>query len=472
MVEFNCNQENLKDELKLLINLFNTEKINKIDFNLRNDNGAIICTIDIFKSKSTTYKFNNFIENNELQKRKVLRFAKTCLYVSLSKYLHQKLTWGSLTGIRPQKIYKEILDDISDTIPYTEKIFKSKKEFMKHYFVSNKKAEIVKQIFLTQDKYVQDDKKVHLYVNIPFCPTRCYYCSFVACGIDKFAHLVEPYLESLLKEIDETIKYLKLNNYEIASIYVGGGTPTSLNNDQLRKLLNVLSQIKVNEYTVEAGRPDTISKAKLDVFKEFGVTRISINPQSFIDSTLVNIGRIHTANDIKWVYSLAKPYNFNINMDLIAGLDNESLTEFKYSLNECIKLNPTDITIHTLSIKNTSDLKISGGKIGKEKEVGKMVQYAYKKLNRFGYKPYYLYRQKNMLGNHENIGYTKKYCCSFNVISMDELATVVACGANAISKKLTLSTNKIERFANFKNITYYINRVDEIIESKINFLKL
>ena len=364
------------------------------------------------------------------------------------------------------------MDDIKDNLPVNQKLDLAKERLCTQYFVTKKKAEILKQIYLTQGEYEADDKKVHLYINIPFCPTRCSYCSFVACGIDKFAYLVEPYLEQLIKEINATLNYLKNNNYEISTIYIGGGTPTSLNESQLERLLDTLRDVKVNEFTIEAGRPDTINSEKLDLFKKYHVTRISINPQSFKDKTLEDIGRKHTASDIITIFNLAKPYGFNVNMDLIAGLDNETLTDFKYSLKKCISLNPTDITVHTLSIKNTSNLKLNGGNISKENSVGKMVNYAYKSLIKNGYNPYYLYRQKNMLGNHENIGYTKNYSCVFNVISMDELATVVACGANAISKKLTLETNRIERFANVKNITDYNNRIDEIIHNKLAFFDI
>lgn len=472
-MEFICEPENLKDELKLLINLFNTNKINKITFNSSISNGEFNCTITILKRKQKTYNFTYKV-NSLNEKQFMQRTSKICLYLALSKHLHSNLSWGSLTGIRPSKIYKELVEDVklnNDNLSNEDVLNSAKQNLINNYFVSAQKAQILKDMYLCQGTYVGNNKKVHLYINIPFCPTRCAYCSFVACGVDKFSHLIEPYLNALIKEVTETLKFLKENNFTIDTIYIGGGTPTSLSHTHLDKLLSLLSPLKVTEFTVEAGRPDTITIEKLKVLKAHGVTRISINPQSFNDKTLKSIGRHHTANDIINAYNLAKPFNFNINMDLIAGLNGETFKDFKSTLNSCLLLNPTDITVHTLCIKNTSNLKLNGGKTSNSKSVSKMVNYAYNTLKNYGFNPYYLYRQKNMIGNHENIGYTRQMSCMFNVISMEELASVVACGANAISKKYNLENNRIDRFACVKNIPDYINRIDELIEKKLNLFK-
>lgn len=469
-MEFICEPENLKDELKLLINLFNTKKIKQINFNSKIVNDTFYSTITIFSNYLKTYNYSYKINSSNI-KQFTQRYAKISLYKALSKELHSTLKWGSLTGIRPTKIYKEIVSNIKSSnqnLASNKILDLAKKEIIKKYFVTRKKAEILKQIYITQKEYIGNDKLVHLYINIPFCPTRCEYCSFVACGIDKFSYLIEPYLNALIKEITATLNFLKNNNYTISTIYIGGGTPTTLNSEQLDKLLSNLDNLKVKEFTVEAGRPDTITKDKLDVLKKHNVTRISINPQSFSNTTLKSIGRHHTKEQIIEAYNLAKPYNFNINMDLIAGLHNEKFKDFKHSLKSCLKLMPNDITVHTLSIKNTSNLKLNGGTISTPKTVSKMVNYAYKKLTKCGYKPYYLYRQKNMLGNNENIGYTKNLSCLFNVVSMEELASIVACGANAISKKYVLENNRIDRFACVKNINEYITRVDELTNKKID----
>lgn len=472
-MEFTCNPDNLKDELKLLINLFDTKKIKGIDFNLDTSNGEFNCTITIFARKTKQYFYTMQIDKNN-EKQFLQRNSKNCLYKALNSYLHSNLTWGSLTGIRPSKIYKEIVEKLKKNNPdlsYDKILDMAELVIQETYFVSKDKAKILKTMLLTQGEYVADDHKVHLYVNIPFCPTRCRYCSFVACGVDKFSHLIDPYLDALCKEITETFKFLKDNKYCIDTIYIGGGTPTSLSHEQLDRLLSLLSTIKVNEFTVEAGRPDTITIEKLKVMKKHGVTRISINPQSFSNKTLQSIGRHHTADDIIDAYNMAKPFGFNINMDLIAGLDGEKFKDFKKSLNTCLLLNPTDITVHTLSVKNTSNLKLNGGRMSNAKTVSKMVSYASNTLANYGYNPYYLYRQKNMIGNHENIGYTRDMSCVFNIISMEELASVVACGANAISKKYTIENNRIDRFACVKNINDYITRIDELIEKKINLFK-
>lgn len=472
-MEFICNPENLTDELKLLINLFDTRKIKKIVFDSTISNGDLLTTITIYRVKDKVYKFIHTI-NQPNEKQFIQRTTKICLYKALSDYLHSSLTWGSLTGIRPSKIYKELIEKVKNLNPnYTidEVLDQAKFELIDTYFVSPSKADILKDMYIAQGEYIASNKKVHLYINIPFCPTRCAYCSFVACGIDKFSHLIPPYVDALTKEIDQTLEFLKSNGYTIDTIYMGGGTPTSLSHTDLDVILSRLSPLNVKEFTVEAGRPDTITIEKLEVLKKHGVTRISINPQSFSDKTLVNIGRRHTSDDVINAYNMSKPYNFDINMDLIAGLSGEKFKTFKKSLDRCLLLNTTDITVHTLCIKNTSNLKLNGGDISSSKDVGKMVNYAYKKLKKYGYNPYYLYRQKNMIGNHENIGYTRKMSCIFNIISMEEMASVVACGANAISKKYDIDTNRIERFACVKNIQEYINRVDEMVEKKIKLFK-
>ena len=472
-MEFICNPENLKDELKLLINLFETKKINKITFDSNISNGEFNCTITILKHKEKTYNFTHKI-TGENEKQFIQRTSKICLYKALCSTLNSTLPWGSLTGIRPSKIYKELVEvakDSNPNLPEEEVLNIALKNLINSYFVSNSKAQILKDMYMCQGQYIGDNKKVHLYINIPFCPTRCAYCSFVACGVDKFSHLIPPYLDALIKEINATLTFLKENNYTIDTIYIGGGTPTSLSHTDLDRLLSHLSPLKVKEFTVEAGRPDTITVEKLKVLKAHGVTRISINPQSFQDKTLKSIGRHHSANDIIDAYNMAKPFNFNINMDLIAGLNGENFRDFKSTLKSCLLLNPTDITVHTLCIKNTSNLKLNGGKTSNSKTVSKMVNYAYKTLKNYGFNPYYLYRQKNMIGNHENIGYTRDLSCVFNIISMEELASVVACGANAISKKYNIENNRIDRFACVKNIPDYTSRIDELIEKKLNLFK-
>ena len=389
------------------------------------------------------------------------RFSKLCLYEFLSQICDKKLPWGSLTGIRPTKLFYELLSETKGDLEL------AKNRLVNEFYVSETKAEVVKQIAINQNLPVKNDKVVHLYINIPFCPTRCSYCSFISGGIKECGKYIEPYVKALKHEIQETIKMLSKKKYEIKTIYIGGGTPTSLTAEQIDEILTELDEIKVEEFTVESGRPDTITKEKLNVLQKHGVTRICINPQTFNDETLKLIGRNHTSKDVVDAYKLAKNYGFVINSDLIAGLENEDLKTFKNSLNKTLKLDPQNITVHTLSVKKASILIEQDKKQTDGNVVKQMIDYSYKTLIEKGYKPYYLYKQKNMVGNLENIGYYKdNTSCLFNIVSMEEVASIVACGANAISKRYFAKQDKIERWANVKNLNDYITRIDEMIAKK------
>ena len=274
------------------------------------------------------------------------------------------------------------------------------------------------------------------------------------------------YLDALIKEINATKQMIFDNAFVLRTIYIGGGTPTVLTAEQLDLLLSNLNY-PVSEFTVECGRPDTITQEKLEVLKKHGVTRISINPQTFNDSTLKRIGRKHTVKDVINAYKIALPLDFNVNMDLIAGLSGESLRSFKKSIDTAIELAPDNITVHTLSIKNGSQIMQNGEKADSD-VTEKMVKYASETLSKNGYKPYYLYRQKNQSGGQENVGYFREKVCLFNVDSMEETLSVLACGANAISKRIYNLDNRIERFANVKDIREYISRIDEMIAKKQN----
>jgi len=369
------------------------------------------------------------------------------------------LPWGSLTGIRPTKLYYELIKECNGDY------MKAMNMLIDTFKVTYPKAQLVKEIIKNQKGIIKNDNLVDLYINIPFCPSKCYYCSFISAPIDKCRDQVEPYLEALIKEISATKELISTKNYIVKSIYIGGGTPTILDANQMDRLLSAIDY-NVAEFTVECGRPDTITADKLDVLKKHNVTRISINPQTFCNKTLKTIGRNHTSQDILDAYKLALNYNFSINMDLIAGLGGESLLTFKKSLNKAIECYPDNITVHTLSIKRGSELKTEGGETSTEDVVSKMIEYSYPTLINAGYKPYYMYKQKNMLGNLENIGYFRDKVSIFNIDSMEEFASIIACGANAISKRYYSLNNKIERFANLKNISEYITRIDEMIDKK------
>ncbi|MBP5651587.1 MAG: coproporphyrinogen dehydrogenase HemZ [Clostridia bacterium] len=467
MISLVTNDEKLYDELLLIVKLFYDESsiqsLNlEIDHNCSINDDIITNSVKIsglFDNKHTrTDKLLEFMQKDKKYKY-LKRFAKLTLYETLSLSLNKTLPWGALTGIRPAKLLSELQAEEGSLIKATNRL-------INEFYVSKDKANIAKQIILNQGGITKNDKLVDFYVHIPFCPTRCNYCSFISNGLDMCNHLLEPYLDALIYDIIKTKEMLSKNNYLVKTVYIGGGTPTVLSPEQLDRLLSAIGY-KVSEFTVESGRPDTITKEKLDVMKKHGVSRICINPQTFSNRTLKNIVRNHTAEQVIDAYKLALPYNFDINMDLIAGLDGESLATFKKSLNTTIEMHPTNITVHTLSIKRASRLHEFGGEISSVEDTAKMVNYATKKLYENGYKPYYLYRQKNMVGNLENIGYFRDGKVNvFNIDSMEDIASIVACGAGAVSKRYYSSLDRIERFGELKNIKEYCSRIDEMIEKK------
>ena len=464
------NDQKLYDELLLIVKLFfNNDEIEKnnfiIEHNINIDYDTITNFVKITNKKCHTFSrtdvLNNVKENNKYKYYK--RYSKLLLYKSLSKLTKKKLPWGSLTGIRPTKLLYELSREENN-------LNKAKQRLINEFYVSKKKANIAEDIIKNQD-IVKLDKLIDFYINIPFCPTRCKYCSFVSGGIKECAHLIEPYLKTLKYEIQKSLEFINNNGYEIKTIYIGGGTPTSLTAEQLDDLLSTINTT-VSEFTVESGRPDTITKEKLDVLQKHNVTRICINPQTFCDTTLQKIGRNHTTAETISAYKLAREYPFYINMDLIAGLEDEDFDTFSKSLNQAISLKPDNITVHTLSVKKASRLIETKFQLQSAKLVEKMTDYSYKKLTKNGYKPYYLYKQKNMIGNLENIGYFKgDSICEFNIDSMEECASIFACGANAISKRYWSDTDRIERWANVKNIIEYTTRIDEMINNKFELFR-
>ncbi|MGN0961874.1 MAG: coproporphyrinogen dehydrogenase HemZ [Christensenellales bacterium] len=465
MITITTTNEKLNDELSLVLKLFYTSQDieeKNIEFNVTQQ----INNLDIHTECSCSINDLIITRNDKIRVIKFpdrfkKRYAKLALFEMLQNIFPNKiLPWGSLTGIRPTKLYYELIKELNGDY------MKAYNELIDEFKVTPPKAQLVKEIIKNQKNIIKNDNLVDLYINIPFCPSKCYYCSFISAPIDKCRDELEPYLNALIKEIDATKQLILDKNYIVKSIYIGGGTPSILSPEQLDRLLSNIDY-NVSEFTVECGRPDTITKEKLDVLSRHNVTRISINPQTFCNKTLKEIGRNHTAQDIISAYKLALNYNFSINMDLIAGLGNETLLTFKKSLNKAIECAPDNITVHTLSIKRGSELKTDGGDTSTEDMVKKMIDYSYPTLINAGYKPYYMYKQKNMLGNLENIGYFRDKPSIFNIDSMEEFASIIACGANAISKRYYSLENKIERFANLKNIQEYINRIDEMIEKKI-----
>lgn len=369
--------------------------------------------------------------------------------------------WGVLTGVRPTKKARKIISEGLDPAFLFETL-------TKEYKIRSDKAKLVVRVLKNQKCIIRNDNLINLYINIPVCPSRCNYCSFISSELSCVENILPIYLDCLIKEIRAVKKIISNKPYVVRTIYIGGGTPTVLTPEQLEMLLSELNY-PVSEFTVECGRPDTITREKLEVLKKYGVSRISINPQTFSQKTLKTIGRKHTIADILTAYSLALQMGFIVNMDLIAGFENESLRTFKNSIKTILELSPDNITMHTLSIKRGSQIQ---DKEIENPDIEKMIDFAYSSLTAENYKPYYLYRQKHQLGGLENIGYCKEgKQCLFNVDSMEETCSIIACGANAISKRVFTIDGKIERTANAKFLQDYIDKIDEEIKNKIILFK-
>lgn len=409
-------------------------------------------------------------KNSQYEERKSLkREVKRQIYKVLSKYTGIRMPWGVLTGIRPAKIAHEMMDKGLSK----EQITAGLKDY---YFVSKEKSDLLYSI-AQKEKQILDNTcadRVSIYIGIPFCTTRCLYCSFTSNPVKKYSHMVESYMEALGKEIRSASDILKERGLKIQSIYVGGGTPTSIDEANLRELLESVEDSfrmeSVEEYTLEAGRPDSITRQKLETIKKSRVDRISINPQTMNDEILRQIGRIHTAEDIVDAFNLSREIGFdNINMDVIAGLPGENLDSFKHTLERIGILGPESITVHTMAVKRASKLNEDkeSYSLVSSNEVAQMVDTAYDFITKMGLEPYYLYRQKNMLGNLENIGYSKPGLESiYNIQIMEERQTIVALGAGAITKVVFPQDDRIERAFNVKSVEEYISRIDEMIERK------
>lgn len=435
--------DNSQDEIKVTADVVDKKYVISVSIN----------------EKVFNYSFNEREAKKELHKKRYFKRAiKKAIYLALSEKTQISLPWGCLTGVRPTKLVYELL-------PEKKSIIQVRSELMKEYFVCEKKARLATEVVKNQKSIIKNDKLINLYVNIPFCPTRCVYCSFISSEVSRCEKFIPQYVESLIKEIREMKKLLLDKCYIVSSIYIGGGTPTTLNCEQLEAVLSELAY-DVREFTVECGRPDTITKEKLDILKKYGVTRISINPQTFSDRTLKLIGRGHTKKQVFDAYALAMNYDFDVNMDFIAGLPKESLRTFKKNIDTALMLAPNNITVHTLAIKKGSIL--AQNYTGQESnDISKMLEYAFTKIQDAGYVPYYMYRLKNMLGSFENVGFCEKgKACKFNIDSMEETGSILAVGAGGISKRIYFNEERIERCANVKDISGYISRLDEMIERK------
>ena len=403
------------------------------------------------------------------EKRILKRAAKTSAFLMLREMTGIIPPWGSLTGIRPTRLMYERLEKGETALQAAENL-------QTEFFVSKEKAELLKEILEMQQGFIYPpEDSFDLYIGIPFCVTRCAYCSFASGEIGD-GRLTEPYTNAVIREIRQSAQLMKELGLKLRAGYVGGGTPTAISCDQLRRILACAMECFPDavEWTVEAGRPDTIDREKLNMLLSMNVGRISVNPQTFSDETLVRIGRAHTAADTLRAYNLAREMGFHhINMDIIAALPGEDFASFGRTLDKVIELSPESVTVHSLAIKRSSrlheQLTVSGDSHSqaKSEEADKMIRSARERLGEGGWHPYYLYRQKYMAGNLENVGYAKKgFACLYNIGNMEETAKVLAVGAGSISKWLFPGERRIERAPNLRNIEEYIARVDEMVARK------
>ena len=392
---------------------------------------------------------------------------KQLIYKLLSGYCNKELPWGTLTGIRPTKIAYGMLEENKSE----DSIFQYMKET---YYTSEEKSKLAIEIAKREKQILSNvnyDNGYSLYIGIPFCPTTCLYCSFTSFPICIYKDKVADYLSALEKEILFVKTHFRDRIAD--SVYIGGGTPTTLEPAELERLLSFLiSNIDfshVKEFTVEAGRADSITREKLMVLKKYGVTRISVNPQTMKEETLQLIGRKHTVSQVKEAFFLARELGFdNINMDLILGLPNETIDDVKHTLEEVKLLNPDSITVHSLAIKRASRLNqwIEQNGITCLRNTDETVHLAAQYADAMNMLPYYLYRQKNMSGNFENVGYAKEGKSGlYNILIMEEKQTIIALGAGTITKRV-FSGGRMERCDNVKDVQLYIDKIDEMIDRK------
>ena len=393
-------------------------------------------------------------------------------YLAAVQLLPQAPAWGALSGVRPTKITtKHLLE--GGTPKSADRLLKDV------YYVTpqRRKLAVDCSISTVDAVHKMNAGDISLYVGIPFCPTRCTYCSFVSRTVGKKTELLEPYLEALRKELSVTGQLLKDSGKTLRTIYIGGGTPTTLSTSQMAQLMDAITGSfdlsRCIEFTVEGGRPDTLDAEKLRAIHDHGADRMSINPQTMEDSVLRACGRPHKAQDVVRAYGEAMDAGFSaINMDLIAGLPKDSVEGFCRSLDQVTALNPANITVHTLALKKGADLFEHRENLPSAEEVTQMVAYAEETLRSLGYKPYYLYRQKYMSGSFENVGWSRDGLdCLYNIYMMEELHTILSLGGGGMNK-VNLPDGRLERFHNPKFPEQYIEKIDSVLAQKEEMFRL
>lgn len=471
------NHDFLYETEKLLFLFFPFEK-NIVLREFCEDEGNYFYT-EIKRESSQVYYKAEFSLNGKKEKAENKKPARLCTdeeydLLSLAYPLLKSICgfapkWGMLTGVRPSKLLLNKMEEIGEegAVDY----------FTNRFFVDEKKTALALSVAKAEKEIIENspNNSFSLYISIPFCPTRCSYCSFVShsIGTDSAKKLLPQYVEKLCEEISFTAQKAKEAGLVLTTVYWGGGTPTTLSAEQLDVVLCAIEDnfdlSQCREYTVEAGRPDTITEEKLSVLKKHNVNRISINPQTFNDSVLREIGRCHTTALTEEKFKQARKAGFNtINMDLIAGLPTDTLESFKHSVDRAIELGAENITVHTLALKRSSSLVTENDTDSvTEKNIEKMLDYSFEALTRSGYHPYYMYRQSKALGNFENVGWCKKGKeCEYNILMMEEYQHILSVGAGSVTKLISPGIAKIERIFNFKFPFEYVSRFPALLEKK------
>ncbi len=456
---------------QLCLSLFGVEAAVRVESRLCRGRKWLTAVTTITADQTTTRGIRRLPARAEtVQLRR--RILQQSLYRAALPQLPKAPAWGALSGVRPTKITtKHLLAGGTKA--------SARKLLQDVYYVTPERTELAlacsESTVRAYEKTQSTD--ISLYVGIPFCPTRCAYCSFVSRSVGKRTELLDPYLQALAKELEVTGKLLKASGKTVRTVYIGGGTPTTLSAGQMAWLLDAIRAnidlTRCVEFTVEGGRPDTLDLEKLQTIRSHGADRMSINPQSMVDSVLRASGRPHTAADVRRSYEQAVAAGFtDINMDLIAGLPGDSVDGFIRSLDEVAALLPSNITVHTLALKKGADLFERQVSLPTAEDVTQMVAYANETLSRLGYKPYYLYRQKYMSGSFENVGWSRnERDCLYNIYMMEELHTIVSLGGGGMNK-VNLPDGSLQRFHNPKFPEQYIEQLDSVLSQKEALFKL
>ncbi len=448
-----------------MMSLFGANAEGQVTSTLHRGNHWLTATTTVTCKDQTTRGIRR-IQSHKETVRLRRQLLQQSLYKAALPHLPTTPPWGALAGVRPTKLTtKHLMEGGND---------RSARALLKNtYYVTPPRQELALSCSKSTVRAASllQEQDVSLYVGIPFCPTRCAYCSFVSRTVGKNTVLMEPYLQTLLKELEVTGKLLESSGKTVRTIYIGGGTPTTLTDAQLETLMegirNHIDLSRCIEFTVEGGRPDTLTAQKLQTIRRMGADRMSINPQTMIDSVLRASGRPHSAADVEKRYFEAVDAGFEaINMDLIAGLPTDTYEGFCASLDRVAALNPANITVHTLALKKGADLFEKRENLPDHQEVARMVEYANSRLAALGYKPYYLYRQKYMSGSFENVGWSRDGLdCLYNIYMMEEVHTIISLGGGGMNK-VNLPDGTLQRFHNPKFPEQYIEQADSVLAQK------